>query len=184
MSKPDYLGLLNTEYIYKLEGMNNNWSEWSNNSKIDFSFLQPGKYTLYVKSRDSFGHVEEASPITFRVKTPYWQTPWFYALQVILFGSLVILSSKLKQTNRRISLVKSALTILTLVLIIEFLQSALAAYLNVKSTPVIDFLIDVGTALVVFPVERFLRNLMKGEVNFNIRNIRGQSNENEDAVTS
>ncbi len=184
MSKPDYLGLLNTEYIYKLEGMNKKWSEWSKNSKIDFSFLQPGKYTLYVKSRDSFGHIEEATPITFRVNTPYWQTPWFYALQALLFGSLVLLSSKLNQTNRKIGLLKSALTILTLVLIIEFLQSALAAYLNVKSTPVVDFLIDVGTALVVFPVERFLRNVMKGEVNFNRASFRRSETANEETTAT
>ncbi|MGB3467211.1 MAG: triple tyrosine motif-containing protein, partial [Cyclobacteriaceae bacterium] len=126
MSKPDYLGLLNTEYKYKLEGMNDNWSEWSSNSKIDFSFLQPGKYTLHVMSRDSFGNSETADPISFTVRTPYWQTPWFYALQVILFGSLVLLSSRLNQLNTRNRILKSALTILTLVLIIEFLQSAMA----------------------------------------------------------
>jgi len=183
MSKPDYLGLLQTEYVYKLEGINDKWSEWSSNNRIDFSFLKPGKYTLYVKSRDSLGRIEDAEPISFIVNTPYWQTPWFYALQVLLFGSLVVLSSRLKQTNPKISLLKSALTILTLVLIIEFLQSALAAYLNVKSTPVVDFLIDVGTALVVFPVERFLRNLMKGELNFDkLKNLKG--NRSEETSTS
>ncbi|MEL7146685.1 MAG: triple tyrosine motif-containing protein, partial [Bacteroidota bacterium] len=183
MSKPDYLGLLNTEYQYKLEGMNNNWSEWSSNSKIDFSFLQPGRYTLQVQSRDSFGNIEKADPISFTVRTPYWQTPWFYALQILVFGSLVFLSSKLSETNTRNRILKSALTILTLVLIIEFLQSALAAYLNIKSTPVGDFLIDVGTALVVFPVERFLRNVMLGKITFNPRKLfGGQSANEEDAI--
>jgi len=185
MSKPDYLGLLNTEYKYMLKGMNEKWSEWSSNSKIDFSFLQPGDYTLYVQSRDSFGNIEDASPISFTVRTPYWQTPWFYALQVILFGSLVILSSRLSQSNTRNRFLKSALTILTLVLIIEFLQSAMAAYLNFKSTPVIDFLIDVGTALLVFPVERFLRNVMlEGKAHFKFDQLkRNRQQETEEAAS-
>ena len=182
MSKPDYLGLLNTEYKYKLEGMNDNWSEWSSNSKIDFSFLQPGRYTLQVQSRDSFGNIEKAEPITFTVRTPYWQTPWFYALQILLFGSLVILSSRLSESNTRNRILKSALSILTLVLIIEFLQSALAAYLNIKSTPVGDFLIDVGTALVVFPVERFLRSVMQGNITFNLGKLIGGRTDSDETV--
>ena len=184
MSKPDYLGLLNTEYKYKLEGMNNNWSEWSNVNKIDFSFLQPGKYTLYVQSRDSFGNIENADPISFTVRTPYWQTPWFYALQVLVFGSLVVLSSRLNQSSTRNRILKSALTILTLVLIIEFLQSAMAAYVNIKSTPVVDFLIDVGTALLVFPVERFLRNIMmEGKVHGLFNKFKRNRSDTEEVVS-
>lgn len=183
MSKPDYLGLLNTEYKYKLDGMNSNWSEWSNASKIDFSFLQPGNYTLYVQSRDSFGNIESADPISFTVRTPYWQTPWFYALQVLVFGSLVVLSSRLNQPSTRNRILKSALTILTLVLIIEFLQSAIAAYVDIKSTPVVDFLIDVGTALMVFPVERFLRNIMmEGKAHVLFNKFKKERSETEEVV--
>ncbi len=163
MSKPDYLGLLNTEYKYKLEGINDHWSDWTNNSQIDFSYLPPGDYTLFVQSRDSFGNVEEADSISFKVATPYWQLPWFYALQIFVFGGLVVISSRLNQTRKFNRILKSALSILTLILIIEFCQSAMASYVDIKSTPVIDFLIDVGTALLVFPLESFLRYVMMGK---------------------
>ncbi len=163
MSKPDYLGLLNTEYKYKLEGINDHWSDWTSNSQIDFSYLPPGDYTLFVQSRDSFGNIEEAESISFKVATPYWQLPWFYALQIFIFGGLVVISSRLNQTRKFNRILKSALSILTLILIIEFCQSAMASYVDIKSTPVIDFLIDVGTALLVFPLESFLRHLMMGK---------------------
>lgn len=160
MSKPDYLGTLKTEYRYKLVGMNDQWSDWTNNSRIDFSYLQPDSYTLYVQSRDSFGHIEDAEPVSFRVKTPYWETPWFYALEISLFAFLIFLSSKLKSTERN-RFLKGALSVLTIVLIIEFLQSSMSSVLNIKSTPVVSFLVDVGTALMVFPVEKLLHKFLR-----------------------
>ncbi|MEO1255574.1 MAG: hypothetical protein AAFY41_11945, partial [Bacteroidota bacterium] len=42
LSKPDFLGLLNPEFQYKLEGLHSDWSEWTRSKSIDFSFLPEG----------------------------------------------------------------------------------------------------------------------------------------------
>lgn len=165
LSKPDFLGLLNPEFQYKLEGRHQEWSEWTQNKSIDFSFLPEGNYRLLVRSRDAFGRVEEGEVLEFSVKPPYWQTPWFYAIQILFFGGLVYFSSKLNQDSSKNRLLKSGLTLLTLVLIIEFLQSAIGSLFTFKSTPVIDFLIDAMIAFMIFPLERLLRDIMtKGKV--------------------
>ena len=160
LSKPDYTGLLKTQYQYKLQGLNNDWSEWTSSTVIDFSYLPPGKYALKVRSKDSFDRVKEAELLNFKVQEPYWQTPWFYSLQVILFFSLVIVSSRLNQSNSANRFLSGALTIFTIVLLIEFLQSVISSYFSFKSGPVIEFLIDAVIAVCIFPLEAFLRKMI------------------------
>ncbi|MEO9869117.1 triple tyrosine motif-containing protein [Ekhidna sp.] len=169
LSKPDFLGLLNPEFQYKLNGLHNEWSEWTRSKSIDFTFLPEGNYKLLVRSRDTFGRVEEGEMLSFSVKPPYWQTPWFYAIQITFFGGLVFLSTRLNQDSSKNRLLRSGLTLLTLVLIIEFLQSAIGSLFSFKSTPVVDFLLDASIAFLIFPLERLLRELMtKGKVKVKI----------------
>ncbi|GAB4237678.1 MAG: hypothetical protein Tsb0034_12920 [Ekhidna sp.] len=170
LSKPDYLGLLNPEFQYKLVGLHSEWSDWTKNKSIDFSFLPEGNYSLHIRARDAFGRIEEAEMLEFSVRPPYWQTPWFYAIQIIFFGALVYFSSKLNQDNTKNRLLSGALTLLTLVLIIEFLQSAIGSLFTFKSTPVVDFLIDAMIAFMIFPLERLLREIMtKGKVDVKVK---------------
>ena len=169
LSKPDFLGLLNPEFQYKLKGLHADWSEWTRSKSIDFSFLPEGSYALNVRSRDAFGRIEEGEVLSFSVKPPYWQTPWFYAIQILFFGGLVYYSTKLNQDSSKNRLLRSGLTLLTLVLIIEFLQSAIGSLFSFKSTPVADFLLDAIIAFMIFPLERLLRELMtKGKVRVKI----------------
>ncbi|MEP5610625.1 MAG: two-component regulator propeller domain-containing protein [Cyclobacteriaceae bacterium] len=173
LSKPDFLGLLNADFQYKLSGLHTEWSEWSKNKSIDFSYLPPGAYSLSVRSKDAFGRLEEVSMLEFKVKSPYWQRPWFYALQIIFFGALVIVSSRLNQSKTQNRLLSGGLSVLTLILIIEFIQSTVGSFLNIQSTPVVDFLIDVFVALLIFPLEKFLREfLSKGKIDASIAAVK------------
>ncbi|MEO9484411.1 MAG: triple tyrosine motif-containing protein [Ekhidna sp.] len=170
LSKPDFLGLLNPEFQYKLVGLHNDWSEWTRSKSIDFSFLPEGNYSLRVRARDAFGRTEEGEVLSFSVKPPYWQTPWFYAIQIIFFGGLVYFSTKLNQDSSKNRLLRGGLTLLTLVLVIEFLQSAIGSLFSFKSTPVADFLLDASIAFMIFPLERLLRELMtKGKVKVKVK---------------
>lgn len=158
--KPDYLGILSPEYQYKLEGLNDTWSAWTHANLIDYSFLPSGKYSLHVRVRDAFGQLEESEMLTFRVGKPYWKEPWFYALQVVLLAIIMAITSRLNEDNPKNRILKSGLSILTLIVIIEFLQSVIGAYVGIESTPVVDFLIDAGIAIMIFPLEWGLRKMM------------------------
>lgn len=158
--KPDYLGILNPEYQYKLVGLTKDWSQWTHANLIDYSYIPSGKYELHVRARDTFGQLEETILLSFSVGTPYWKQPWFYAIQILILTGIVVITSKLDEEKATNRILKHALSILTLVVIIEFLQSVMGAYVDVESTPVIDFLIDVGTAILIFPLEWVLRKLM------------------------
>ncbi len=130
LAQPDYLGLLKVEYQYKLDGMDESWSEWSPDNKIDLNFLPEGEYVLQVRSRDVFGREQNMEPIILVVNPPYWRTTWFYLLEVLFFASLVFISTKLNQSKVQNRFLTEGLTILTIVMIIETLQSVAGSYFS------------------------------------------------------
>ena len=171
--KPDYLGFLNPEYQYFLKGLNEEWSPWTQANLIDYSYLPPGDYEFMVRVRDALGQLMEASLLEFSVATPYWQQPWFYAIQVMILAIVVIITSRLDESKNYNYIIKHGLSILTLVVIIEFLQSVIGGYLDIKSTPVVDFLVDAGIAILVFPLEWILRKLfLEGKVKVPVKKIK------------
>ncbi len=156
--QPDYINPDRVEFRYRLEGMQPQWTEWSsNNNIIEFPYLPTADYVLHVEARNIFGKISALEPLPFRVVPPYWRRSWFYALEFAIFASLVILSFRLSTKYR---IVSRLLSLLTIILLIEFIQTSINATFVTKESPVIDFLIQVIVALLVLPVEGYLRNLM------------------------
>ncbi len=156
--QPEYVSLQAVEYRYWVSGLQREWSQWSTlNNVINFPFLPPGKYNVQVQSKDLFGKVTELESIDFNVFPPYWKRPWFYALEFFFFGSLVVLSLRMKGANTRYRYLSRFLSALTVIMLIQFIQTIAAANISLKSTPVADFFIQVLIALLVLPVEEFLR---------------------------
>ncbi len=157
--QPEYLSLQAIEYRYLVEGVHTTWSEWSTgNNVVNFSFLPPGKYKVLVEAKELFGKVTKLDNIDFDVVPPYWKRPWFYALEFLVFGSLVVLSLRLNVAKSRHRYLSRFLSALTIVLLIQFVQTIATANITLKSTPVADFFIQVVIALLVLPVEEFLRS--------------------------
>jgi len=156
--KPDYIGASAVEYRYLLQGLHSEWSGWSNtNYVIDFPYLPPGTYTLQFQSKDIFGKVTEMDPVKVEVLPPYWKRTWFYALEFAVFTFLVLLSFRL---SHRYSLISRLLSLLSIIILIEFIQTAAGSTFTTNSGPVVDFLIQVCVAFVILPVEGFLRKFM------------------------
>ena len=157
--QPEYVSVQSVEYRYWVQGIQAAWSDWSTlNNVINFSFLPPGKYKVLVESKDLFGKVTKLDTIGFNVVPPYWKRPWFYALEFLFFGSLVVLSLRINVISSRYRYLSRFLSALTMVLLIQFVQTIATANISLKSTPVADFFIQVLIALLVLPVEEFMRN--------------------------
>lgn len=156
--KPDYIGANAVEYRYILEGLHTEWSAWSNKDyEILFPYLPPGDYTLKVQSKDIFGKISDMDPVVIANPPPYWKRPWFYALEFAVFASLVLLSFQLSE---RFNLVRRLLSLLSVIILIEFIQTLTGSQLSMNSGPVVDFVIQVFVAFLVLPVEGFLRTFM------------------------
>jgi hypothetical protein len=156
--QPDFLAPQSIEYRYRLKGLDEEWSEWStNNYIINYPYLPSDDYILMVQSRDIFGKVHELANVSFEVLPPYWQRPWFYALEFLVFSGLVLLSFRLSNRYRIIS---RLLSLLTIIMLIQFIQTVASATFETKESPVTDFFIQVVIAFLILPVEGYLRNLM------------------------
>jgi hypothetical protein len=156
--QPDYIAAQAMEYRYQLEGLGKAWSSWSNsNNVIHFPYLPSGDYTLLVQARDIFGKTKDLEAITFEVLPPYWKRPWFYALEFFVFAALVLLSFRLSTRYRIIS---RLLSLLTIIMLIQFIQTVVGETFETRASPVIDFFMQVIVAFIILPVEGYLRNLM------------------------
>lgn len=91
----------------------------------------------------------------FKVLPPYWQTWWFYMLEIAFFSILILVSIKLNTTNQSSYLTKT-FTFLTLILFLEFLATILENNLEgyLDDSPVYTFMINVVLALSISPIER------------------------------
>jgi len=159
--QPDYTGMLGIEYRYRLVGLSDEWSPWSNeNNKIEFRYLPAQQYSLELETSDILGNSASIQPIEFKVIPPYWKRSWFYAIEVVLFASLLILSIRLNRGNTRYRFVSRLLAFLTLILIVEFIQTVAEYNFGTGSSPVFGFFIQVGMALLIFPLEILLRKAM------------------------
>jgi hypothetical protein len=152
--RPDFIGARFIEYRYRLDGLNSKWSDWSvNNNVVPFPYLPTGEYKLYIESKDIFGRTNQLDPVSLEVVPPYWKQTWFFAAEFSVFVFLVILSFRL---SYRFLFISRVLSLLSIIIFIEFIQTIAGSAIS-KSTPIIDFAIQVGIAFLILPIEGFLR---------------------------
>lgn len=74
------------ELYYRLEGFSNQWNKiYRNQSVITYTNLDPGTYTLVIKS--SHAGVKEAR-LVIHILPPWYRTWWAYLFYLIILGSL------------------------------------------------------------------------------------------------
>ncbi|NBC16887.1 MAG: histidine kinase [Bacteroidetes bacterium] len=78
-----YNNPLATEFQYYLEGADNGWSEWTEQSRRTYTSLREGTYRFRVRARSQQGVVSEEAMLTFRVLPPWYRTWWAYLAYLI-----------------------------------------------------------------------------------------------------
>ncbi|MDU8885666.1 triple tyrosine motif-containing protein [Yeosuana sp. MJ-SS3] len=84
-SIPEYQKYYKTEYQYKLEGIYNNWSDWSINSIEKFENLPFGDYTFKVRGRSAYINSDNTAEYSFIIARP-----WFLSNTAIIFYILIV----------------------------------------------------------------------------------------------
>ena len=98
-------GLL--KYAYKINEIYNDWQYRDfNENKVNFTALQPGKYSFSVKAINE--NNIESEPITYRfiIHPPFWATWWFYSLlgMVFITATVFVYRFQLKKQRKKIEL--------------------------------------------------------------------------------
>jgi DNA-binding CsgD family transcriptional regulator len=80
-------------YQFKLDGIDNDWSKWSDLAEVNYTRLPVGKYTFKVRTLTSNGAVAKPVTLTFKVK-PAWYASLLATFLYILIGLGGILVSQ------------------------------------------------------------------------------------------
>ncbi|MDP8285406.1 MAG: ATP-binding protein, partial [Candidatus Electryonea clarkiae] len=82
------------KYQYRLIGLSDSWSEWTNETYKDFNSLHEGKYLFEVRGYDVYYFESEVGSFEFIILPPWYRTIWAYLLYIAGFVALVYLLLK------------------------------------------------------------------------------------------
>ncbi len=73
------------QYVYKLEGFDENWNNIGTKRLVTYTNLNPAKYTLRVRGLNNQGQwsTEKELVLGIAITPPFWQTWWFRVLAVL-----------------------------------------------------------------------------------------------------
>lgn len=87
-----------TRYRTRLEGFDDDWSDWSTEPYKDYTNLWEGRYTFRVQAQDVYGATSAEDSFAFHVRPPWYRSWWAY----LLFGlALVTMIWFYRQKHRR-----------------------------------------------------------------------------------
>jgi DNA-binding CsgD family transcriptional regulator len=90
---PVYESPERTEYRFKLEGFDKQWSGWSTNTTKEYTNIPPGSYTFEVESKDIYENIGEKASFSFVILPPWYSTYWAYIgyFVLLVFSVLYIM---------------------------------------------------------------------------------------------
>lgn len=97
------------EYQFKLDGFDEDWSDWTTEHRKDYTNLSPGKYKFKVRAKNIFNIVSSESTFEFIILTPWYLSWWAYLLySAAVVGLLfLILDYRLKYLEQKNSKLES-----------------------------------------------------------------------------
>lgn len=97
---PDYSRIEGIIYLYKMDGINEEWVRSTREGYASYSTLNPGNYTFRVKASKSDGSLTEESSISFVIKKPFWKSDLAYCLYIIVIFLIILCSTYYVQILR------------------------------------------------------------------------------------
>ncbi len=91
-------------FRYRLDGLDDVWTEAGTRRTAYFSRVPPGDYTFEVVAADAYGRwSEHGARMGVRIRPPFWRTWWFYALAVgcVIAIGYGVYHARIAQLRRR-----------------------------------------------------------------------------------
>jgi signal transduction histidine kinase/DNA-binding response OmpR family regulator/ligand-binding sensor domain-containing protein len=83
---PSFLNERATRYQSRLDGLDADWSAWSEESRRDYTNLGFGDYRFRVRATNELSQVSNEGVYAFTILPPWYRTWWAYALYVAMLG--------------------------------------------------------------------------------------------------
>lgn len=89
-----------TVYRTQMVGLEDKPTEWTSESRREFTFLPSGKFIFRVWGRDASGNISGPLELPFRIRPAWWQTWWAISLYFLATALVVGLIAYLIYRNR------------------------------------------------------------------------------------
>jgi len=96
-SAPFYQSGDNLSYQTKLEGFQDEWTEWAPEYYKEYTNLRSNNYVFKVRARSPFSQVSETTNFEFTVKTPLYLAWWAFVFYLAFGSSLVYMLNKRRE---------------------------------------------------------------------------------------
>ena len=78
-----------SQYRYRLKGFNEEWSEWTTDTKAIYTNLFEREYTFEVQGKNIYGNVSNIASYSFQVSPPFYRAWYAYILYGLLGVGLI-----------------------------------------------------------------------------------------------
>ena len=87
------------EYQFFLEGFDNDWSEWTEETVKEYTNLDDQSYTFHVRARNGYGFVSSDASFSFSILTPWYAQWWAFILYALAFGGITMLVVRVRSNQ-------------------------------------------------------------------------------------
>lgn len=87
---PTYTRDAPAEYRVWLEGFDEDWSGWTDETRRDYTNLPGGEYTFHVQAQNAYGSLSEVASYSFRILRPWYASWWAVAGFLLIALGLLI----------------------------------------------------------------------------------------------
>ncbi|MGD2085403.1 MAG: response regulator [Candidatus Aminicenantes bacterium] len=77
---PFFEGEAMTTYQYFLQGYDRKWSDWTSETKKDYTNLDSGRYTFQVQAKNVYETLSHKAVFTFKILPPWFKTWWAFLI--------------------------------------------------------------------------------------------------------
>jgi len=90
-------------YKYYLKGFNNSWSEWTKETRKEYTNLPSGNFIFKVKAMNAMGEISQEASFKFHIPSPWYQSWWAVFIYILIFLSAIwlFINYRLKYLEKR-----------------------------------------------------------------------------------
>lgn len=98
-----YNDIGSNRYQVMLEGFDSDWSNWTAETKKDYTGLSEGEYRFRVRAQNIYQHLSREAHFDITILPPWYRAWWAYLLYVLTGGGLVagLIQLRVRQLERK-----------------------------------------------------------------------------------
>ncbi|MFD2532123.1 sensor histidine kinase [Gracilimonas halophila] len=80
----------------KLEGFDQNWSNWTSETQKDYTNIPEGEYSFLIRSKNVYDVEGSTASISFSILPPWYRTWWAYLLYTVTIAGILYTAYKIR----------------------------------------------------------------------------------------